>query len=226
MPSLPNQGSWRSLEKAIVDTIIDIRTEHDIVFSLIEAIWHTTEPFVYHSNAPRQRVDPRQQFGVTIRTILSDHRVSYDFVEGQFVARGNQVMHNGIVEPTLSLLSGRKKFAAAETKFFDALKSIQESRFDDAVTDTCSALEETLDAVGCTGNTLNRKFQHAITLGIATGYDKKIVDWLSADRVDKGDTHSGGSKATRADAWLTLHVTGAVILCIAEAEKRGVPQAS
>ena len=133
-------------------------------------------------------------------------------------------MHGSVVEPTLSLLSGRKKFAAAERKFFDALKSLQESRFDDAITDTYSALEETLDAVGCKGNTLSRKFQHATTLGIVTAYDKRIVDWLCADRVEKGDMHSGGSKTRRADAWLAVHIAGAVILCIAEEEGRGSPR--
>ena len=219
--SLPQWQNWRSTEQNILDTIISIRTDNAIVFSLTEAIWQITEPFVYRPRDPRQPADPRQQFAHSIRAILSDHRVAYDFIEGQFIARGNQIMHSNIVVPTLSLLSGRKRFAEAERKFFDALKSLQERRFDDAVTDTCSALEETLDAFGCEGNTLNQKFKRATTLGIATQYDKRILDWLSADRVSKGDTHSGGSKATQADAWLAVHVTGALILCLAEAEGRG-----
>jgi hypothetical protein len=40
---------------------------------------------------------------------------------------------------------------------------------------------------------------------------QKLVDWVSASRSDRGDAHSA-SNATRPDAWLVVHVVGALIL--------------
>ncbi len=219
--SLPHQHSWPAFENELLNTIVDSSTNKSLIFSLIEAIWQTTLTFLYPSTAGVYRDDPRLQFAGNVQTILEDHRIAYDFVEGRFIPRGEQIMHSSVVLPTLTLLSGRKQLATAESKYLDALKSIQERRFDDAITDSCATLEATLGALGCNGNTLGKKFHHAVSLGIATSYDKKIVEWLSADRGAKGDAHPEGSMATRVDAWLSAHVVGAFILRLADPEGRG-----
>ena len=218
---LPYQVSWPASEDELLKTIVDTDTHNRLVFSIVEAIWQTTESFIYPSSGLGNRVDPRQQFISNFRTILEDHRIAFDLVEGRFIPRGEQILHSRVVLPTLTLLSGRTQFATAETKYLDALKSIQEHRFDDAITDTCSALEATLGALGCDGNTLEKKFHHAVSLKIAISYDRKIVQWLSSDRVAKGDAHPEGSRATLADAWLSAHVVGAFILRLTDPEGRG-----
>jgi hypothetical protein len=40
---------------------------------------------------------------------------------------------------------------------------------------------------------------------------EKIIDWVESDRSEKGDAHNA-RPATREDAWLTVHIVGAVIL--------------
>ena len=87
------------------------------------------------------------------------------------------------------------------------------------------ALEATLGTLGYQGNTLGKRLSRAIGAGVLTQYDKKIADWLSSDRVAKGDSHPEGLRTRRADAWLSVHVTGALILCLAEGEDRGKPMA-
>ena len=219
--SLPRQRRWPPSEDELLNAIIDTDTDQSLVFSLVEAIWQVTASFTFPSTWQAHRPDPRLQLASNLQTILEDHRVAFDFVEGSFIPRGEQAMHSSVVLPTLTLLSGRKQLATAESKYLDALKSIQERRFDDAITDSCAALEATLGALGCHGNTLGKKFHHAVSLGIATSYDKKIVEWLSADRGAKGDAHPEGSIATRVDAWLSAHVVGAFVLRLADPEGRG-----
>ena len=221
--ALPHQRSWPASENELLKTIVDNHTDKSLVFSLIEAIWQTTAPFSYRRTGPGRPNDPRLQFSTNIRTILDDHRVAFDFVEGQFIPRGDQTMHREVIVPTLTLLSDRKNLDIAESKYTDALKSIQDKRFDDAITDTSAALEATLGALGCSGNTLGKKLSHAMKLGLLAQYDKKLVDWLSSDRGTRGDAHPEGSGATRADAWLSAHIAGALILCLAEGEGRAAP---
>ena len=219
--SLPRQRRWPASEEVLLDAVVDTDTDQSLVFSLVEAIWQVTSSFTFSPKWRANWTDPRLQFASNLQTILEDHRVAFDFVEGSFIPRGEQAMHSSVVLPTLTLLSGREQLATAESKYLDALKSIQERRFDDAITDSCAALEATLSALGCNGNTLGKKFHHGVSLGIATSYDKKLVEWLSADRGTKGDAHPEGSMATRVDAWLSAHVVGAFILRLADPEGRG-----
>lgn len=221
IPLLSHQHSWPASENELLNTIVDSATHKDLIFSLVEAIWQTTSTFLYPPTGGAHRPDPRLQFAANIQTVLEDHRIAYDFIEGRFISRGEEIMHRSVVLPTLTLLSGRRQLATAESKYLDSLKSIQDRRFDDAITDSCAALEATLGALGCKGNSLGKKFHQAVSLGIATSYDKKIVEWLSADRGAKGDAHPGGSTATRVDAWLSAHVVGAFILRLADPDGRG-----
>ena len=92
----------------LVDSIRYYLTEESLVFSLIEAIWQLTGPFAYPPSPSDYRIDSRAQFAADIRAILSDHRVAFDFVEGRFIPRSNQVLHKDVVLPTLTLLSGRE----------------------------------------------------------------------------------------------------------------------
>ena len=223
--ALPNQQRWPATQKAVLDTVVDKRTDEALVFSLVEAIWQTTASFTYPPSGPFPRIDPRQEFGASIRTMLEDHRVAFDFIEGRFVARGEQIMHRSVVVPTLSLLSGRRDLRTTERHYLDALKSIQEHRYDDAITDACTTLESALAALGCEGNTLGKRFHNAVALGIATSYDKSLVNWLVSDRGAKSDAHPEGIATTRADAWLSVHVIGAFILCLTEAQGRGTQKA-
>ncbi len=44
--------------------------------------------------------------------------------------------------------------------------------------------------------------------------------WVAADRASKGDAHPGGS-ATIDDAWLIVHIVGALILRLSRSPSRG-----
>ena len=211
-------------KQCTIDSFLDHITERDgidtILFSFVEAVWQLTEPLETGSRPELSDNSPRHQLSRHIRATLEDHRVAFDFVRGRFVARGDQVMHSRVVLPALTLLSGRDQFGDAERRFLDALKSIQEGRFDDAITDSSAALEAVLGSLGCSGNTLGKKFQDAKGKGLVTSHDLKLADWISADRASKGDAHPEGASVARADAWLATHIVGAIIVRLAEQKSR------
>jgi hypothetical protein len=89
----------------------------------------------------------------------------------------------------------------------------------DAITDVGTALQEMLVYLGAQGNALGPLLKDAEQRGLLGPYDAKLVGWVSADRSNRGDTHSASS-ATKGDAWLTVHVVGALILRL-EARLRG-----
>lgn len=163
-----------------------------------------------------------------INDILASHRVSLEFVDRQVVEFESREMHKGVVVPALTLLGGDPKFAAVESAYQDALKELAtEKGAPDAITDAGRALQEMLEARGCKGNTIGKLLKSARAMGVLSASDEQleqgisnIIDWVSADRNTKGDVHKA-SDATRADAWLTVHVVGALILRLANDEPRG-----
>ena len=92
-----------------------------------------------------------------------------------------------------------------------------------------TALHFDLKARGCDGNAIGPRLRSAKRLGILAPHDGPMLDtvvalinWVSADRSEVGDAHPGGPP-TRDDAWLAVHVVGAVILRLAAGSNRPQP---
>jgi hypothetical protein len=92
---------------------------------------------------------------------------------------------------------------------------------------TALALQETLTALGCSGNSLGPLISGARKRGLLAPHDAKfdqaisnIMEWVSSDRSQSGEAHHV-SDATYEDAWLIVHVVGAHILRLASGPPRG-----
>jgi hypothetical protein len=127
-------------------------------------------------------------------------------------------LHTEIVVPTMHLLSGRVGWEKVESAYQDALGEIADGKPADAITDAGTALQEAFVTLGCEGNTLGVLAKSARRKGLFAPHDAlmaealhKLVDWVSADRSEKGDVHQAGEPSVE-DAWLTVHIVGAVIL--------------
>ena len=108
-----------------------------------------------------------------------------------------------------------------ERAYQDALRELAGGDPADAITDAGTALQEALTVAGAKGNALGPLLKSARQLGLLRAHDAaleegivKLVDWVSADRSTLGDAHKA-SQARREDAWLTVHVVGALILRLA-----------
>lgn len=186
-----------------------------LVFSVLEAcIW------AMGVDPPRYGTEPGQ-FETSANRIFASHRVSVEIVEGEVVPFDSQELHTEIVAPTLRLLSGRQGWEAVEDGYQKALKEIGDDP-SDAITDAGTTLQEALTVRGCEGNALGALVKDAKRKGILAPHDptlssaiSKLIDWVAADRSEKGDGHRSLTGATPEDAWLAVHVVGALILRLA-----------
>lgn len=167
-----------------------------------------------------------EKFATAANKIMREHRIAYKFVEGELVSFESDEMLATTVEPALKLLVGNT-FAAAHDAYLSALKEIGRGDAGDAITDAGTALQEVLTALGCTGNALGPLIKDAKRLGLFAGHDQNLVDgigkfmdWASADRSTSGDAHKH-SQADVADAWLMVHIVGALVVRLVDPALRG-----
>ncbi len=171
-------------------------------------------------------VSQPDEFERALNQLLSEHRLSFELIHGQMIPRESQELHQAVVAPALQLLAGRGDLAAAEQAYQDAIRELSDGNAGDAITDAATALQETLVGVGCEGKSLGRLLVSARRKGLLAPHDGglgdvavKALEWVSADRSNSGDAHSV-TDATREDAWLTVHIVGALILRLASGRGR------
>jgi hypothetical protein len=166
-------------------------------------------------------------FAEEVRVFLREHRVSYDLVEDRIVEFSSQEMHQAVVAPTLRLLSGRAGHDSAERAYRDALDEISRGKPSDAITDAGTALQSLLTELGCSGNALGPLIKSAKAKGLLASHDgpmldavEKLMHWVSADRSTTGDAHAVTTPSVD-DAWLIVHIVGALILRLVGPGLRG-----
>lgn len=199
-----------SLDRFGVEMVLKGDEEEYVLLSFIEAVIHI---------ADTDGVGTVHEFAARIKEILLEHTVSFDLVDGRFVPSSSRELHEAVVVPALTLLGGRKGLEGVEKAYQAALNEIHTGSPDDAITDAATALQLTLKALGCKGESLGPLAKSAQSKGVITGYDKKLIDWVSADRSNKGDAHKVDSASVE-DAWLIVHVVGALILRITDGPLR------
>jgi len=164
-----------------------------------------------------------EEFRGRVNDVFDDEDLAYQFVGDEILERSSMVMHGAVLEPALSLLHGESQLASVEKAFQDALRELKPGGDPaDAITDAGTALQELLIAAGARGNALGPLLKDARNEGLLGPYDSKLAngveligEWVSADRSERGDAHRA-SEADRDDAWLAVHVTGALIVRLAK----------
>ena len=163
-------------------------------------------------------------FEITVNSVFVDERIAFEMVNGEFIGRESEELHDEVVVPVLRLLNGRPGWENVETAYQKALREDDPS---DAITDTGTALQDALRACGARGGSHGELIKDALKRDLLTGYDRRmldaiklLVDWSAADRSTKGDGHSSSNEPTVEDAWLAIHVVGALIFRLAEGTPR------
>lgn len=189
----------------------------DAVPDVIEALCMGVMKAQTDTDSGYHFVEP-QRFLDRINEILRQERISFELIRGQMVEFGSRELHETIVAPMITLLSGKPGWAGVEKSYRSALEEIDTDP-GDAITDATTALQQALVLRHCDGNALGELARSGAARHILTPYDAKIIDWANADRASKGDAHTL-STATRDDAWLAAHVIGALILRLAAEDNR------
>lgn len=204
-----------------VDSIRDPDEHTAVIFGLIEGLWRweavVDEEFVKRGPGARQLFQER------ITEILEDHRIGFAFINGKFLPRSGSVADREILIPAVEFLTGDPRFADADAEYCEALDAIQHRQPDEAITKACTALQSALAALGCDDDKLSTQVALAAGKGLFAKHDKPLQGWLIADRGNFGSAHPGDRPAAREDAWLAVHVVGAIILRLSRGSLRGDP---
>ena len=145
--------------------------------------------------------------------------MSFEFIEGEMVPMESRELHAEIVAPTLRLLARSDgRWQSVEKAYRASLDELARGKGADAITDAGTALQEALEVIGARGNSLGPLIKSARQKGLLAAHDQpmldalvRLVEWVSADRSQMGDSHHADAAHTD-DAWLTVHVVGALIL--------------
>lgn len=194
-----------------------LESTEDIVYSQIEALHLVVRN--YSRDHYRGNQDYVGEFERAVNTALREAWVQCELVGGQFVDLDSLELHSEVVVPALTLLGSDPRFAPSERAYRAALKEIHEGSPENAVTDASTAVQEMLISLGAKGNTVSKAIVSAIGSGLLTSYDKNLGSWIEADRSGMGDAHNS-RPATVEDAWLIVHVAGALIVRLSKGTGR------
>lgn len=172
------------------------------------------------------RWDYAEPFGDAVNTLLREHRISYELIEQEMVPFSSRELHVEVVAPALRLLAADESWSGVETAYRKALEELSRNDAADAITDAGTALQEALKQLGCDGNALGPLIKSARAKGIIAAHDAPLLDviekamqWVSADRSNSGDAHNAEQVGAE-DAWLTVHVVGALLLRLSKKTAR------
>ena len=153
-----------------------------------------------------------------VNDLLREYRVSYELNGGEMVPFSSRELHVAVVDPALRLLTASPRWEGVERSYRKALEALSRDDAAGAVTDAGTALQEALILLGCSGNALGPLIKSARSKALFTAHDARMLDaidrvlnWVSADRSNTGDAHNATPAAIE-DAWLTIHIVGAVLV--------------
>lgn len=159
----------------------------------------------------------RSQWESGVNAILERERISFELTKSEMVPFTSRELHVEVVQPALALLAN-PGWADVELAYRAALAELSRGEGANAVTDAGTALQVALEKAGATGNALGPLIVSARKKNILAAHDGKLAEvilaaatWVSADRSITGDAHNV-APASSDDAWLTVHVVGALLL--------------
>lgn len=181
-----------------------------------------------YSNRPD--LDPEYHVETFIDVVndrLLHARVDWVFEDGRFQERGNYVMHSEVLRPATILLADDPDFALSSAAFQSALTRLSRGETDVALTEAATSLQEFFRALDVEGNSVSDQLDNAQRTKVISGADrslmKPLIAWVNADRSDRGNVHRHrAGDVSKADAWLMMHVVGALMVRLSNREPRDI----
>ena len=196
-----------------------VEAQHARLKAMLAAMTNTRNP------APRSLGQLRSvqvaAFKDTVNEVFSAHLVGLHLHDNStLVPIESHEMHAAVVAPTLFLLHSEKRFTGAEIAYQKALKELRNRDAGDAITDAGTALSSALKALGCSGEVLGDQLKSARNIGLVRGSDTPLTDavirWVATQR-NQGEAHTAEHPYSMSDAWMAVHVVGALIIRLTEA---------
>lgn len=195
----------------------------DAVATVIEAYCEALGSRRYHQETYGQTGE--HEFPEVVNAILRQDRISFELVQGEMIPFSSRELHVEVVVPTLMLIA-KPGWERVDAAYQEALKQLAQGNAPNAITDAGTALQEAFVMLGASGNALGPLIKSARSKGILAGHDQALADsirqtaeWVSADRSNSGDAHKTADSEVE-DAWLIIHVVGALLLRLSGAKRR------
>ena len=168
-----------------------------------------------------------ETFVAVVNDRLLHARVDWLFEDGRFQERGNYVMHSEVLRPATVLLADDPAFIRASAAFQSALTRLSKGETDVALTEAATSLQEFFRALGVDGNSVSDQLNKAQQVKFISKADrslmKPLIDWVNADRSERGNAHHHrAGDVSKADAWLMMHVVGALMVRLSNREPRDI----
>lgn len=181
----------------------------------------------YSHRADYEPTYDAETFIEVVNDRLLHARVDWLFEDGRFQERGNYVMHSEVLRPATVLLADDPAFTTASAAFQSALTRLSKGETDVALTEAATSLQEFFRALGVDGNSVSDQLDNAQRAKVISGADrslmKPLIAWVNADRSDRGNAHRHrAGDVSKADAWLMMHVVGALMVRLSNREPRDI----
>lgn len=228
---------WRPLDEA-VSAFIERTSGHQVGTDLAYAIKHTGFAFdvkldilealglALKTSESAEGVEKLSTYIAAVDDILVAYGCDVRMIEGRIVPFDSPEMLDSTVRPALVALAN-DRYANADKAYREALSELRHGKPANAVTDVGTALQEMLTARGADGNVLGKLIRSARDKGLLAPNDSpllesitKACEWAATQRND-GEVHRADPGTTMGDAWLMVHIVGALIVRLAEGDKRG-----
>jgi len=229
LPRRPN--TWESAE--ILRGEGDDTTRLDALAAIVNAfVWLAETDEEWEDSGFSHQPDYEPTYDVeTFVAVVNDRllhaRVDWLFEDGRFQERGNYVMHSEVLRPATVLLADDPAFIRASAAFQSALTRLSKGETDVALTEAATSLQEFFRALGVDGNSVSDQLNKAQQVKFISKADrslmKPLIDWVNADRSERGNAHHHrAGDVSKADAWLMMHVVGALMVRLSNREPRDI----
>jgi hypothetical protein len=169
-----------------------------------------------------------------LNTRFKEHRVGYQYENGEIVRVDSQLLHSETVKPALKLLNS-KEYAGAQQEFLSSYEHYRHGKQKEALNDALKSFESTMKAI-CdkrswkynNGDTSNRLIEICYENGLIPSFWQQEMSGLRAlleggvpAARNKLSGHGQGSQITKVPDHIVgyvLHMTAAAIVFLVRSE--------
>jgi len=118
----------------------------DLAFHYIDSDLRQDSEYIVYLPGKRFQYHALDEAIEKLNQRFEEHRIGYQFQNGQLIKRTDQYVHEEVVLPALTLLSD-PRFRGAQEEFLSTHRHYREQRYREAIADALKAFESTMKSI-------------------------------------------------------------------------------
>ncbi|HZU70928.1 MAG TPA: hypothetical protein VFA09_26870 [Ktedonobacteraceae bacterium] len=139
----PYEQCLRYIQAAPTEQTLDFI---DCAFQFIDRDLRQDSEYIVHVPGRGYQVRLVDEAIVELNQRFQEHHIGYQFQNGELIKQTDQYLHEEVVLPALTLLTG-PQFRGAQDEFLSAHRHYREQRYKEAVADALKAFESTMKSI-------------------------------------------------------------------------------